>query len=463
MSFSLTQASTALEAALPFDGADLVSLPAPELLALQRVVVDGKKAWDVLVAMVSGEVGRRSTVDDGAAGLARKQGFATPEQMLADVMGSSPGEANRIVAVGRTLARAEQQAAPGGEAPPSADGLLAKDGTLFNDGVKAHAILAAAIRDDGLSIEKANIIGTTLDSLTGDTVELERKLVKLAARLSVRHLARMCRREAARHDPAELVKKEARQHQERTFDYYEDATGMIVFTGRLDPVTAVPVLTWFDAQVRHAFQAKRDNNNDNNSDTPADDRTAGQIRADALSMLALHGLDCDSPTSGVKCTMVVRIWRSELESELGVGECDALGGPISAAALRQLAVDAEIIPAIMGGESEVLDWGRATRLYTRAQKLAVVERDGGCSWCHAPPSWCAGHHIDWWSNGGPTDYCNLVLLCTRCHNRVHRDGWDITVRDNIVWITPPAEVDPTRTPRMGGKAHLGLVEADVAA
>lgn len=455
MSFSLTQAATALDAALPFDGADLVSLPAQELLALQRLVVDGKKAWDVLVASVAGEVGRRSTVDDGRAGLARRQGFASPEQMLADVLGSSQGEAKRLVAVGRTLARADQQPPADEHASPSADGLLGEDGTLFNDGVQAHTILAAAIRDDGLSVEKANIIGTTLDSLNGDTEELERKLVKLAARLQATQLARVCRHEAARHDPAALVKKEARLREERTFDYYEDPTGMIVFSGKLDPVNAAPVLSWFDAQVRHAFQAKREDDTDT--------RTAGQIRADAFCMLALHGLDCESPTSGVKTTVVVRISRKELESELGVGECDALGGPISAAALRQLAVDAEIIPVVMGGESEVLDWGRALRLYTRPQKLAAVERDGGCSWCHAPPSWCAGHHIKWWKFGGRTDFANLVLLCTRCHNRVHNEGWDVEVRDNIVWITPPASVDPTRTPRMGGKAHLGLIEAGASA
>jgi hypothetical protein len=51
---------------------------------------------------------------------------------------------------------------------------------------------------------------------------------------------------------------------------------------------------------------------------------------------------------------------------------------------------------------------------------------------------------------------NAVLLCARCHHRVHRDGWDIEIQDHVVSFIPPRSLDPTRTPRLGGKERYNL-------
>ena len=51
---------------------------------------------------------------------------------------------------------------------------------------------------------------------------------------------------------------------------------------------------------------------------------------------------------------------------------------------------------------------------------------------------------------------NAVLMCARCHHRVHRDGWDIEVRDHVVHFIPPTSVDPARTPRIGGRHRFDL-------
>jgi hypothetical protein len=181
------------------------------------------------------------------------------------------------------------------------------------------------------------------------------------------------------------------------------------------------------------------------------------MRADILTDLCRHALDCTAATSGVKTTVVVRMTRADLESGLGVGEIDGMPQPVSAGALRRAAADAEVIPAVLGGASEVLDWGRARRLFTPAQRLALVERDGGCAWCNAPPSWCEAHHFRWWErDAGPTDMTNAVLLCARCHHRVHRDGWEIEVRDHAVRFIPPRSVDTARAPRVGGRERYNL-------
>ena len=81
------------------------------------------------------------------------------------------------------------------------------------------------------------------------------------------------------------------------------------------------------------------------------------------------------------------------------------GLAMSAAALRMLACDALIVPAVLGTASEVLDLGRAYRDFNRAQRRAAALRDRGCvaPGCDRPPSACHVHHMWWWIDGGPTD------------------------------------------------------------
>jgi hypothetical protein len=51
----------------------------------------------------------------------------------------------------------------------------------------------------------------------------------------------------------------------------------------------------------------------------------------------------------------------------------------SAAAVRRLACDADILPVVLGTNSQILDVGRTHRLVTLALRLALVVRDHGCA------------------------------------------------------------------------------------
>ncbi|WP_087002716.1 HNH endonuclease signature motif containing protein [Gulosibacter sp. 10] len=110
----------------------------------------------------------------------------------------------------------------------------------------------------------------------------------------------------------------------------------------------------------------------------------------------------------------------------GLAEID--GGPvIDAGAARRLAASAGLIPMVLGGDGEVLDLGRERRQFTRAQRLALVERDGGCAMCGLPPGMTEAHHVRWWhAHDGRTDLDNGVLLCTNCHHRMH-EGWQVRI------------------------------------
>ena len=439
MTLNTTQVRTAADAVCARDGVDVTGLSRGELLGLSRDLAGLRRAVDVALAQVAAEIDRRSSPDDGTAGLAAREGFRSAGELIARVTGVSVAEAQRLVAAGSLLADAEGFDAGGADA-----GGAEPSPTPLAD---VRAALARAARSGEVPVE---VVAMALRALAGlPDAELTRDLflqaLGKAPGLAVHQVRALFWRAQALADPQAWEEREERQYGERSASLRDDSDGMVTLTARLTPLDAAPVRAVLDANVRWAMQQRRD-------DPSSDTRSAWQMRADILVDLCRHALDCDQATSGVKTTVVVRMTSVALKTGLGVGEIDGAAQPVSASALRQAAADAEIIPVVLGGTSEVLDWGRDRRLFTQVQRLALVERDGGCAWCNAPPSWCEAHHIKWWDrDAGPTDLSNGVLLCTRCHHRIHRDGWEITVRGGQVWFTPPRAIDPARSPRLGGR------------
>ena len=124
-------------------------------------------------------------------------------------------------------------------------------------------------------------------------------------------------------------------------------------------------------------------------------------------------------------------------------------GPITASTIRKLACDADIIPVVLGGDGQVLDIGRASRVFPPHIRKALVARDQGCAFpqCTIPASWCEAHHIDYWSRGGSTGTDNGTLLCSHHHHLIHKEQWSIRMRAGIPWFIPPPHIDPSQSPR----------------
>ena len=115
------------------------------------------------------------------------------------------------------------------------------------------------------------------------------------------------------------------------------------------------------------------------------------------------------------------------------------GENLSAATLRRLACDAEIIPTVLNGKGRVIDVGRRTRRVSEALRCVLIGRDGGCVWpgCDAPPSRCDAHHVKHWAHGGPTNADNLALLCHRHHILLHEGGYHLQCHgDSWVVLRP---------------------------
>jgi hypothetical protein len=125
------------------------------------------------------------------------------------------------------------------------------------------------------------------------------------------------------------------------------------------------------------------------------------------------------------------------------------GDTLSAAAVRRLACDAEIIPAVLGTHSQVLDVGRTQRLVTPGIWTALVLRDQHCAFpgCTRLPIACDAHHIQHWADGGATSLDNLVLLCRKHHTITHQTPWQVNLDPHTrrpAWTPPPLVDDRDR-------------------
>lgn len=430
---------------------DAAELAPGELVAVNEAFGLLKRTVDAAFLPVAAEIARQSRPELGRDSLAKKQGFRTPGAMISATTGTSAGEAVRMVAVGEATA---PRVTLSGETAPAkyphvADAVAS--GTLGT--LAASAIIAmldkVAVRSDFASMDA-----------------MEARLVEAAPGLTLDQLRTLINRGEALLDPDGVAPREEELRSERSVSIHEDRSGAIVMNVRLDPETSAPIVAAVNGLVKGMLGRREDGT----SVAEADDRSIRQMRADALSEICRHALGCDEVPTGAMAAVVVRMTLSELQDGTGWGTIDGLGKPVSAGTVRRLAADAKIIPCVLGGGTEVLDWGRAKRIFTPAQKLALAERDGGCAFCGLPPSMTAAHHLRWWSrDAGPTDLSNGVLLCTACHHRVHDDGWEIRIEnpDNAepgavctrvrVWFIPPSWLDASRTPRLGGRTRYDLV------
>ena len=130
---------------------------------------------------------------------------------------------------------------------------------------------------------------------------------------------------------------------------------------------------------------------------------------------------------GVSATVVVTMTLETLMGGLKAAQLDT-GHRISPGLARRLACRAGIIPAVLGGQSQVLDLGRKTRFHTAPQRIALAIEQGGCTaeGCDWPPGMCHAHHDTPWSSGGDTSVKNGRLLCPRHHTRAHDPTYTTT-------------------------------------
>ncbi|KRF25341.1 HNH endonuclease signature motif containing protein [Phycicoccus sp. Soil803] len=231
-------------------------------------------------------------------------------------------------------------------------------------------------------------------------------------------LAIAIRRTADLLRPDQLVEHEAEvRRAHRSLDKSKGALGMWRYTLLLDDEGAAIV----DAAVDALAKPQKDPETGD-----YDPRTPGARRADAMLDLVRRAVGApEGVPRQAKTSLLVTIKLDELQ-QLSRGAGLTIGGePLPIETVRRLACDAQVIPAVLGAHGEILEQGRAERLFNRAQIRHLWLRDRHCTFpgCTRPASWCDAHHLLHWADGGPTDTNHGALLCQRHHTVVHTNRY----------------------------------------
>lgn len=127
----------------------------------------------------------------------------------------------------------------------------------------------------------------------------------------------------------------------------------------------------------------------------------------------------------------------------------AHGLEISVAEVRQRLAEFGFIPIVLGGDGQILDYGRERRYPPDAMKQAIRARDRGCIKpdCAIPPEHCEFHHIKPWSEGGTTSVWNLGMFCPSEHRGADKGDFEVVMKNGVPWVKLAPFEDPEQLPR----------------
>ena len=400
---------------------------------------------------------------------------------LTSVLVAEADEAGSAMRVGHTRLE-DWMARTGQETPREAAGTVWAARSLG----RRPSVRDAAARGE-ISLGQAKAINETLDALpTG----LDRKLQARAEGLILAE---------AQHVPAEklrtmtdkllrdvapglsdsperraekLTQRDIRAHSRRRLWFGPETDGSLDFGGTLPVVAGRRLQSLIQTMSDRAYRSAKDTHN-----RPALQDTPQQRAADALVELIAEAVVETGTTTGTTipagaAQIQVLIPHTDLLDRATASGRLIDGTAISPGELRVLLCDADLIPAVPGTHSEVLDLGHEHRLAPPALRRAIGLRDGGCAFpgCTTPLRHCDIHHVHPWQLGGSTTLGNTVALCRVHHalceprpptigadgRSVVADSWEVRIdRRGLPEFIPPAALDPNRTPRR----HMGHAAA----
>ena len=300
-------------------------------------------------------------------------------------------------------------------------------------GVARYELVAAGLAEGVVSPDKARAITKALEAVeadpqasTEDLVFAEKLLVEYAAQMTAEDLKNIGKRILVEVDPERFEAAEAKALQREE----ERALRRTFFTARANGDGTVDIHARVSYAVGHRLrtlldslaQPRKLSSEDRGRKAPYD-RLLGQAFARVIETYDVNQL----PRHGGHATTVfVTMSVEDLRNDLGTAALGFDGEQISAGEARRMACNADLIPVVLGTDSEILDFGRSTRLAHPVQHRALRLRDKCCQAedCDAPAAWTEAHHLKPWSAGGLTNLANMVLLCPSDHRRIHDSNYD---------------------------------------
>lgn len=478
-----------------------------ELVGLMSEITAARNALDVLAACAARVIDERSSRERGGAGLAQKTGHRNATELLQSLTGLPRREVIRSVKTGGDLLPAVR---PDGGGSPAVSVVVTQDAGgawldrmsgALRDGVLGHAQFRA-IRVGLGEPPVQRYPELDPDFLPRAWEAAVERLIDEAPHLPVEELRASARIARDRLDPVGVTLRFEERFAARSFRSWIDEHGQRHGRFVFDDDAAA----WVDAVLQAALRPRRGPrfvDPDAVIAETSDERSGEQIAYDTLMAVLRTGAAADpaqafgdrqpgvrivveasalgtagsGSAGGSRAGGVPRLaadagGATHVETEVrGVGHLEDGGGALPGGVVESYLCDAGAVPVTLGDAGRPLDVGRHQRLFTRAQRIAIAVRDGGCVGigCRAPISQCEMHHIDHWAaDRGRTDVDDGVALCRNHHLGLHNRGEKIvrerdpvTGRDAYWLHAPPdpltGEVRPpvllrSRSPRRFGAA-----------
>ena len=286
--------------------------------------------------------------------------------------------------------------------------------------------LRAALAAGDVLVEQAAVIGAAVDAVPAEFADrAERLLIGFAAEhdakalkiLGMRILEYLDPEAAEAHEAAQLKKEERAGAASTRLTMTADGHGRVHRRFTLPAAQAAMLKKALLAFAAPRHRAAVDGHQDN----PGERRPTAERLGQAFGeLIERYPTDKLPAAGGVNATVVVTMDLATLMGGLKAASLDT-GETITADTARRWACEAGIIPAVLGGKSQVLDLGRTRRFHSKAQRIAMALEQGGCTaeGCDWPPGLCHAHHEIPWGRLGGTSVEHGLLLCPRHHARAH--------------------------------------------
>jgi len=318
-------------------------------------------------------------------------------------------------------------------------------------------IVAAAFNAGLVTVDHVRLLGRCLDArFEGAFEAFEEELVGYAIALPYREFKRLIEQWKTWAEEASATDRELKDEKAREVYLARSFNNRGILKGTLTPIARSVVGNELRRLEEKLFAqdwaqavARLGEGNVTKHDLK---RTTAQRRHDAMVWMAMRSAVTDAGPEGPD--PLVRVHTTEadmvaaLEQDAGLeperphfseSMCELSDGtPISRRKLTRLLIRAKVKRLVYGPKSEIIDSGRSARLFSKAQREAIIDRDRVCHCGCGLPGWlCEIDHVMEWRDGGRTDISNGRPHCHTSHlfktNNRNRHG-------------PPGTADPPTSP-----------------
>ena len=311
--------------------------------------------------------------------------------------------------------------------------------------------VAEGLADGSLSLGQAQVIAAACtERAAGLFADYEPHIVRTAADVSTDDLARVVSMWSRHADQATAAADDKQAEARREVFLSAVGENQWALNGTLSAEQG--------AVVHEALQAAMEQD----FDGADEERTPRQRRADALEAIAREWLEHKATVriQGVRPHLIVHVDIDQLTAgAAGAGGVTSSGVILDGATIERLACDSTI-QRIMRGEPVKIEFAHHTVEIPIALRRAVIARDVHCRYpgCCRPASWSEVHHVN--GRSGGHRIFELVLLCKRHHQRVHRLGLRLEMGpDGTLHVHGPnGDIQTTRPPPTGKAARQQPVD-----